>query len=304
MTWLKTSENLNLPGISRAGFFRAFADYWWGSFKKIVVTRYDVISPKVRADLKIAFVSDIHADTRFMPAKRIAQVVSETNALGADLIVLGGDYSTQNNWRMTPLPLAETIEVLRGLKAPLGVTAILGNHDWWDDPATQSGNSSQPETVDLMRAAGFNVMINEARDLDHPAEISIAALDSQMAFERKVKPHEGAHDLKPTVRGLSEDRFNILLAHEPDIFAEFAGTSPRTPVDLVMSGHTHGGQIRIFGKRPVIPSAYGERYAYGHLHEDERNLIVSGGLGCSSIPLRLGILPEIVLVTVKTPSGP
>ena len=83
----------------------------------------------------------------------------------------------------------------------------------------------------------------------------------------------------------------ILLAHEPDIF-------PRVParVALTLSGHTHGGQVRLFGYSPVVPSRYGNRYAYGHIIEDNRHLIVSGGLGCSILPVRLGCPPEIVMV--------
>jgi predicted MPP superfamily phosphohydrolase len=301
LTTLETPENANLPGIPRAGFFRAFADYWWGSYTKISVTRYEIETPKVErtSGLKIAFVSDIHADTQFMPAKRIREVVAKTNALEADLIVLGGDYSTQNNWRMTPLPLDETIGILSGLTAPHGVVAIMGNHDWWDDTDTQHGSKTEPETARLMRDVGIMVMSNKAHQLEHPSGIWLAALESQMAFERHKEPHEGAHDLDQALTNVPTDTFNILLAHEPDIFAELAGPSPRVPVDLTLCGHTHGGQIRLFGARPVIPSAYGARYAYGHLHDDGRDLIVSGGLGCSSIPVRLGVLPEIVLVTVK-----
>jgi len=82
------------------------------------------------------------------------------------------------------------------------------------------------------------------------------------------------------------------MAHEPDVFR-------RVPerVSLVMSGHTHGGQIRLFGWSPVVPSRYGSKYAYGHVRE-HTDLIVSGGLGCSIMPVRFGVPPEIVLVTV------
>jgi predicted MPP superfamily phosphohydrolase len=82
-----------------------------------------------------------------------------------------------------------------------------------------------------------------------------------------------------------------LLAHEPDIF-------PKVPrrVSLTLSGHTHGGQVRLFGYSPVVPSAYGNRYAYGHVVENDRNLIVSGGLGFSIAPIRFGVRPEILQI--------
>ena len=83
------------------------------------------------------------------------------------------------------------------------------------------------------------------------------------------------------------------LAHEPDIF-------PQVPerVSLTLSGHTHGGQVRLLGYSPMVPSQYGNRYAYGHVVEDGRHLVVSGGLGTSILPVRFGVPPEIVLLDV------
>jgi len=81
------------------------------------------------------------------------------------------------------------------------------------------------------------------------------------------------------------------MAHEPDIF-------PRVPdrVSLTVAGHTHGGQIRIFGYAPIVPSRFGNRYVYGHVVEQSRNLVVSAGLGCSGVPVRFGAPPEIVMI--------
>ena len=70
----------------------------------------------------------------------------------------------------------------------------------------------------------------------------------------------------------------------------------RSRVSLTMSGHTHGGQIRIMGWSPVIPSRYGNRFAYGHIQENDRDLLVTGGLGVSRIPVRIGVPPEIMVV--------
>ena len=77
-------------------------------------------------------------------------------------------------------------------------------------------------------------------------------------------------------------------------------SSPQVPerVSLTLSGHTHGGQVRLFGYSPRVPSRFGNRFAYGHIVEDNRHLIVSGGLGCSILPVRIGVPPEIVMVDV------
>ena len=86
----------------------------------------------------------------------------------------------------------------------------------------------------------------------------------------------------------------VMMAHEPDVF-------PTVPerVALTLSGHTHGGQVRLFGWSPVVPSKFGNRYAYGHVREDGRDLVVSGGIGCSILPVRLGVTPEITVVEMS-----
>ena len=124
-----------------------------------------------------------------------------------------------------------------------------------------------------------------------PGEADELATDSPYRFT-------GTDDLPKTLAQITDDAPVVLMAHEPDIF-------PNVPdrVSLTISGHTHGGQVRIFGYSPVVPSRYGTRYIYGHKIEDGRNLIVSGGLGCSSVPLRFGSPPEIVVIELGSDSG-
>src|SRR5207244_11867034 len=102
----------------------------------------------------------------------------------------------------------------------------------------------------------------------------------------------GVDDPAATLAKVPADENVILLAHEPDVMV-------RVPdrVALVLSGHTHGGQVRLFGWSPVVPSRFGNRLAYGHARVN-CDVVVSGGLGCSVMPFRLGVTPEIVLVRV------
>jgi uncharacterized protein len=97
--------------------------------------------------------------------------------------------------------------------------------------------------------------------------------------------------LPETLAQVTDDAPIIHLAHEPDMFIEMPER-----VSLTVSGHTHGGQVRLFGYSPVVPSSYGNRFAYGHVIEEGRHLVVSGGLGCSTLPIRLGSPPEIVVL--------
>ena len=92
---------------------------------------------------------------------------------------------------------------------------------------------------------------------------------------------------------MTDDAPVVLLAHEPDIAVKVPER-----VSLMLSGHTHGGQVRLFGWSPVTPSRYGNRFAYGHVRE-QCDVIVSGGLGCSIMPVRIGVPPELVLVTLS-----
>ena len=123
----------------------------------------------------------------------------------------------------------------------------------------------------------------------------LTGLGDQLAFfvgrRRGHRIYKGIDDLPGTLAKVSDDAPVILLAHEPDIFTQVPDR-----VSLTLSGHTHGGQVRLFGYAPRVPSAYGNRYAYGHIVENNRHLIVSGGLGMSILPVRFGSPPEIVIV--------
>jgi predicted MPP superfamily phosphohydrolase len=185
-----------------------------------------------------------------------------------------------------PIPTAETIAVLRGLNAP--VHAVLGNHDWWEDADTQRLRGGLPHVARELADAGFAMLHNAAVKTEG---VWVAGLGSLWAF-REGSWFIGADDLDATLGAINDSDPVILLCHEPDIF-------PRLPpgrVALTMSGHTHGGQVRVLGWSPVVPSIYGNRYAYGHVKEKGNDLIVSGGLGTTMLPVRFGVPPEITLV--------
>jgi predicted MPP superfamily phosphohydrolase len=179
------------------------------------------------------------------------------------------------------------------------VHAILGNHDWWDDRAAQHARRGPVIGRRMLEQAGIPVYENDVRKLVKDGRrFWLAGLGDQLAFpgrqgKRARRSFAGVDDLEGTLAKVGDDAPIILLAHEPDIF-------PRVPdrVALTLSGHTHGGQIRCFGYSPIVPSRFGNRYAYGHVVEGDRHLIVSGGLGCSLLPVRIGVPPEVVVVDV------
>ena len=244
------------------------------------------------ARMRIVILSDIHACWPWMTPARVGRIVDQAQGLGGDLVLLLGDYPG-HIFPALPVDAADVTAQLARLTAPLGVFAVFGNHDWYDEP---DSTNSADLTLWHRRftEAGIEVLENRFLPLATPSgEISLAGLGSQRAFKRKLRAARcaGVDDLQATLSDAPPDRFTILLAHEPDIFARLPDH-----VDLTLSGHTHGGQIRLGNWMPVVPSAYGARYAYGHVTEAGRDLVVSGGLGCSGLPIRLGRPPELTVV--------
>src|SRR5258706_2998154 len=297
--------------ISRRQFLRFLAGFGacgaataaWGAASGPVgglrVARYAFPPPQWPADfpLKIAAIADLHACDPWMSLERIQSIVEHTNALGADIIVLLGDYVAGHRHVTRIIPAGEWAPVLARLKAPLGVHAILGNHDWWEDKTVQRDWQGPTHARRALEAAGIPVYENDVARLTKAGRpFWLAGLGDQLAYfpARRFRPVSriGVDDLAATLAKVKDDAPLILLAHEPHV-------AMRVParVALQLSGHTHGGQVRFFGWSPVVPSRYGNRLAYGHARTN-CDVIVSGGLGCSIMPFRLGVPPEIVLVTL------
>jgi len=252
----------------------------------LVVTRY---APAPRGwpagrGLSITVIADLHAGGPNMLLPHVRHVVDTANALQSDLIVLLGDFTA---WYKFPTegvaPELWSAELAR-LHAPLGVWAILGNHDWWHRLRVVRS---------ALADARIPVLENDAVLLGRAGQkFWLAGIGDQLAHPLGRGRFRGEDDLPGTLEKIRSDDPVVLLVHEPDIF-------PRVParVALTLAGHTHGGQIRLPLIWPLfVPSKFGARFAYGHVVEDERHLIVSGGLGTSIIPARLGVPPEIVHV--------
>lgn len=267
---------------------------------RLAVTRYALTPAQWPKGLRlsIAVLADIHACLPWMTPDRIRHIVSATNDLGPDLIVLLGDYVVANRFIFGTVEIGAWASALAALTAPLGVHAVLGNHDWWSDQAAQRRGGGPTLVGNGLAAHGIPVYENKAVRLEKEGHgFWLAGLADQVAIRTSLKRYRGLHDLPGTLAQVGDAAPVILLAHEPDIFAHVPDR-----VALTLSGHTHGGQVRILGYSPVVPSRYGNRYAYGHVVERGRHLIVSGGLGCSKLPVRVGVPPEIVMVDLGAAS--
>ena len=248
--------------------------------------------PEGQRPIRIAAIADLHACDPWMPVSRIEEIVEATNRTAPDLIVLLGDFVAAINRQLLTgtVAIGDWARALGALEAPLGTFAVLGNHDWRDDgEAVRAG----------IEAAGIPVLENDATLL-RPAGAGafwLAGLGDQVGHYLGRGRFQRRDDLPGLLGKIDGEAPVVLLAHEPDIF-------PSVPdrVSLTLAGHTHGGQCRfpLIGS-PVVPSRFGQRYVYGHIVEEGRHLIVSGGLGCSGLPVRFGVPPEIVLVELGAP---
>ncbi|MEQ1698236.1 MAG: metallophosphoesterase [Hyphomicrobiaceae bacterium] len=296
-TFLKGVLAFSAGTVTLGGY--AVAEPW-----RLNVTRYAFTPPNWPKGLKLrcAVLADLHACEPWMGEARIRQIVARTNSLAPDVTLLLGDYEAGYKLSRLSKPVEASVwaGALGGLRARLGVHAVLGNHDWWHDVAVQARRGGPVPAAVALEAAGIPVYQNQAvRLVKDGMPFWIAGLGDQWAFwprglkkhPRMVRQYEGVDDLAGTLAQVTDDAPVVLMAHEPDIF-------PKVPdrVALTVSGHTHGGQITFAGYAPVVPSRYGRRYVYGHVVEDNRSIIVSGGLGCSGMPIRFGRPPEIALI--------
>ena len=294
--FLRFAAGLGAAGVSSVAYGFGYPAL------RLAVTRYDIQPPRWPADfrLKIAVIADLHACDPWMSLDRIQSIVEHTNALGADITVLLGDYVAGHRKVTRFIPCSEWAPVLGGLRAPLGVHAVLGNHDYWEDKAVQRDGQGTIIARRALEAAGIPVYENDVVRLTRAGRpFWLAGLGDQLAYlpARRFRPVRrfGVDDLAATLGKVTDDAPIILLAHEPDVVARVPSR-----VALQLSGHTHGGQVRLFGWSPVSPS--GRQLAYGHIRRN-CDLVVSGGLGCSIMPFRLGVPPEIVLVTLGGKAG-
>ena len=252
-----------------------------------LITRQEAIHidnwPHELDGLRIAVLADLHVGGAFIDDKKLRTIVERTNELHPDLILILGDYMSGDGWTSRRVEPETFGPILKDLSAPLGVYSVLGNHDvWYNAAKVRSGLVSNgikvlDDEVLEINARGTSLWLVGLADLwTRPALLTAAHIDATLS-----KVPQGA-----TI---------IALAHNPDIF-------PRLPqrVPLFLAGHTHGGQVRfpLIGS-VVHSSSMGQRYEAGYVFENGHHMFVTTGIGTSIMPVRFGVPPEIVLLTIN-----
>lgn len=291
-----------LKGLALTGVgSMSFGGYALAEPLRVGITRHTVSPPDWPAGLTLraAVLTDLHIADPWLGLNRLRGLVARTNALAPDVILLLGDYVGGGMLGLVSRPVRHEAwaSVLAGLSAPLGVHAVLGNHDWWEDAEAMRRRAGPVRSQVALAAAGIAVYENDAVRLQKDGlPFWLAGLGDQWAFQGgPYASGGGVDDLAGTLEQITDDAPVLLMVHEPDIFPEVPAR-----VALTVAGHTHGGQVTIAGYAPLVPSRYGQRYLRGHIVEDGRNLVVSAGIGCSKLPIRFGAPPEIVLITVAS----
>jgi uncharacterized protein len=246
---------------------------------RLVVRREEIALPTRDLDgLRVALLADLHAGAPHVDDAKVAAVVAAINAERPDVVLLLGDYVIQGVVGGTFMAPERIAAHLGALRAPLGVWAVLGNHDHWLDGG---------RVTRALTAAGIRVLENEAARVDRGGRsLWLAGIDDLWT----ARP-----DVDRALAMVADDGPVLLFTHNPDLF-------PRVParVALTLAGHTHGGQVDLPLLGPlVVPSDHGARYADGHVVEDGRHLFVSHGVGTSILPVRFRVPPEIVVLTLR-----
>jgi predicted MPP superfamily phosphohydrolase len=231
--------------------------------------------------LRIAVIGDIHFDDWFINDRKVRSIVDRTNQLQPDLIVLLGDFMSSHGWvRHTVAPEVFT-PLLKDFHAPLGVYAVLGNHDWW---------YNGPRVRAALEHNGIKVLENEVA----PVNVRGTSIWLVGLADLWTRPQL----IQETVARVPEGQTTIALAHNPDIFPQLPQRVP-----LLLAAHTHGGQVRFPLLGSVVESSrFGDRYAMGHISENGHDMFVTTGIGTSIIAVRFGVPPEIVLLTIRSGS--
>lgn len=265
---------LGLSAVGCGGYARLLEPRWFD------IETMEVPLPRLPQALDgftIVHLSDLHLGP-YLGASELAHVVEIVQRLSPQLVVISGDFvSRGSDWKRE-----EMLAPLAGLRPPQGTFAVLGNHDHWTDPAW---------VAYTVQRLGVTVLFNEAHPLSQAEEgCWLVGVDDIWV---------GTGDLEQALKGVPAEACKLLLVHEPD----FADKAARWGIDLQLSGHSHGGQVRLpLLGAPLLP-LWGRKYPIGLQRAGNTWVYTNRGLGMIFPPLRFNCRPEVMLLTLRKASG-
>jgi predicted MPP superfamily phosphohydrolase len=253
-------------------------------FSKLSIKSYKLQSPQWPKDykpLKIAFLTDLHVGCQSVDLHVLEKIVGQVNALGAEIILLGGDFLTYNKVRRWSNYVAPALiaEVLKPLDAPLGVYSVLGNHDWYSDGFGMWRA--------LEKTAKIRVMENHALYIPfHDDGFWLLGLADYLTRNA---------DYAGTLQKAKGAEPKIVVSHDPFTYKDL-----NAPIALQLSGHTHGGQVALPLIGPVVSPTPGTPFEwfYGLIEGENGPMIVSSGVGTSQLPIK-NTPCEVVMIEIS-----
>ena len=276
--WRRWVALLALLGIALIG-----KGYWNATRDPVVRTAVVAVAdwPTGQAPIKILLLSDVHVSTPDMSPARLTRLVGQLNRVKPDLVVIAGDLISGKRFATRHHTPDEIAAPLAGFRAPLGIVAVLGNHDFWHDAPAQAA---------ALRKRGIIVLANNAT---RRGPLIVGGVADEVTRHDDIAGTYAAMD----ALGAGP---RVLLTHSPDVVPRLPA-----PVAAVLTGHTHCGQL-VF---PLIgaltyASKYGDRFACGRIDTGGQPVFVGAGLGTSIVPLRYGAPPDVWLVTLGPDKAP
>lgn len=286
-SFLLTARRAAVVGVVGAAGYSYF-----GELRRVEVTRRSIAIrglPTPLDGLRIVQLSDIHHGP-WTSLDYVRRVVGQANALSPDLVVLTGDYVHESDAYIEPV-----VAELAALRGRIGVVATLGNHDWWEDEARISRAFAK---TSIRLVDNDRLFVTGDRTLE--AAVGQSDVRHAMCLAGVGDLWEGSPDYSRALAGVSADMPRVLLSHNPDVAEEppLLKFAPR--VDLMLSGHTHGGQVKLPGVGTLVtPSKYGDRYAAGLVQGPLCPVYINRGIGTTIMPIRLGVPPEIAVIELR-----
>ncbi len=260
----------------------AFVEPYWLSMEQRTLTYTQL--PSAFDGLRIAFVSDIHVGP-FYSRQRLDDLVARIDAWHPDMILLGGDYAVDSEGAV------DFFASQPGFSAPLGVYAVPGNHD------RVMPETNLPRMLQAMREAGVTPLCNAVEPV---------RIDGQTLYLAGVDDYAVGHpDIAEVAASCRAQDFTLFLLHNPDGVPEALSARDSNGAkhwaDLILCGHTHGGQVTLFGLRALkdINWQTGERYRTGWRHEQDTDILISNGIGTSFLPMRFFARPQLHFLTLR-----
>jgi len=275
-----------LWGAAAAGSLAIAGDAIFLEPNRPRIVRQDFFLPRwpERLDgFTVAVLSDFHYDPYFS-LHPLHAAIPMVNGLRPDLIVLTGDFVSVpliGSRRKAAVAAEPCARLLRQMTAPHGLCAVMGNHD---------DGTDRKHVTHALQAENIQVLANQSVEIERDgARIWLAGVNDVLSWTA---------DLSKTLRPVPAGEAVILLAHEPD----FADQASRFPIDLQLSGHSHGGQVRLPFLPPLFLPELARKYVWGKYEVGPLALYTNAGLGTVNVPLRINCPPEITLLTLRPPA--